>query len=192
MKAGPGRATNALRVATFAAIRLDDAVRLSAVRAMDALAASGAAVRLERPEKLHITLAYLGRVDAEKSAEFAAALQASAARCEPFEIVFDVLGGFPSDRRPRVLWLGSSLEPAGFSRCAALIRAGFEAAGASFDNQAVAHITLARAKTPLHGMPQIEAPPPCVLAVREVVLFESIPAGPTTRYKERAVARLRS
>ena len=192
MKASPGRATNAPGVATFAAIRLDDTVRLAAVRAMDALAASGAAVRVERPEKLHVTLAYLGRVDAAKSAEFAAAMRAAAARCEPFEIVFDVLGGFPNERRPRVLWLGSSLEPAGFSKCAALIRAGFEEAGARFDNPAVAHITLARAKTPLHGMPQIEAPPPCVLAVREVVLFESIPAGPTTRYEERAVARLRS
>jgi len=192
VKAGPGRATNALRVATFAAIRLDDAVRLSAVRAIDALTASGAAVRVERPEKLHVTLAYLGRVDAAKNDEFAAALQAAAARCEPFEIVFDTFGGFPNERRPRVLWLGSSREPAGFSECAARIRAGFEAAGARFDNPAVAHITLARAKKPLDGMPGIEAPPPCILAVREVVLFESIPAGPTTRYEERAVARLRS
>lgn len=177
-------------MAVFAAIRLDDAVRRTALLAYEALAATGVELRFERPEKLHVTLAFLGRIDAARMPAFVAALQAAATSCAPFDIAFDTLGAFPDERRPRIVWLGCSTPQPGYDLAAGRVRAGFEALGVRFDQPAVPHITLARAKTPLRGLPRIEQSPRCVLAVREVALFESIQAGATTRYDERAIAPL--
>jgi 2'-5' RNA ligase len=177
-------------MALFAAIELGEEARRAALRAIDVLVAASLPVRFERPEKLHVTLAFLGAIPAQRIAEFAGALGAAAVRCPPFEIVFDRLGAFPDERRPRILALGCSQPQTGFDACAAIVRAQFEKLGARFEQQALPHITLARAKQPLHHLPSIEQPPRCVVAVRELVLFESIQEGPTTRYAERSSARL--
>jgi len=177
-------------MATFAAIELDDSVRQAALRAIEGLAAAGVPVRFERPEKLHVTLAYLGAIEAPRIEGFVGALSAAAAHCSPFEIVFDRVGPFPDERRARILALACSQTQPGFDACAATVRAEFEKLGAHFDQPALPHITLARAKQPLRPLQRIEQPPRCVLAVRELALFESIQEGPTTRYERRSVARL--
>jgi len=177
-------------MALFAAIELDEEARRAALRAIEVLAGAAIPVRFERPEKLHVTLAYLGTIPAPRIAEFAASLGIAAAGCAPFEIVFDRLGAFPDERRPRILALGCSQPQPGFVACAATVRSEFEKLGARFEQRALPHITLARAKKPLRRLPSIEQPPHCVLAVRELALFESIQEGPTTRYEERSIARL--
>jgi len=62
-------------------------------------------VRWVRPEHLHITLKFLGDVEAGPEAEAIAALDALEAE-PPFQFNLAEVGAFPSPARPRVIWTG--------------------------------------------------------------------------------------
>ncbi|MBV8222561.1 MAG: RNA 2',3'-cyclic phosphodiesterase, partial [Candidatus Eremiobacteraeota bacterium] len=162
------------------------------VRAMGDLAAAGPQLRLERPEKLHVTVAYLGKVDTQRLDAFEDALARAADACPPFAIEFDCLGPFGDSRKPRIIALRCSRPQPGFAACAAAVRAQYEALGVVFEHEALAHVTVARARNGLGTLARIETELPCILAVRELALFESVPAGPTTRYERRSTAPLQT
>lgn len=114
-----------------------------AVRA--ALAALSARVKLRqgrwvRPENLHVTLVFLGAVDARQRACIEAA--ADAVRGQAVSIALDRAGWW---RRPQVLWAGSSATPEPLLDLARQLQAGCE--GCGFPREARAfqvHATLAR------------------------------------------------
>jgi 2'-5' RNA ligase len=92
----------------------------------------------------------------------------------PFQLQTASLGGFPSGKATRVLWLG--LEP-----CPALgglvadLRSALEGASEPFDTKPFRpHLTLARFRRPL-PIEGLLAPTPMVLGVDRLVLFESRP-----------------
>ncbi len=62
-------------------------------------------VRFVRPEKLHVTLAFLGSVDESKVAGLVAALDQFAGT-PGMALVTGPIGCFPDMRRPRVIWIG--------------------------------------------------------------------------------------
>jgi RNA 2',3'-cyclic 3'-phosphodiesterase len=173
----------------FAAIALDDEARRFAVSVSEQLASAQIPCRLERPEKLHITLAFLGSHPAERIAAFGEALARAAAQCEPFRLRLDRLGGFP-ERRPRLLWLGSSAPDQAYAACAVRVREAFGALGSHCDVNTEPHVTLCRCKLPLPAVPASALDRSVALEVRELTLYESLPDGPTTRYEARAVASL--
>ena len=57
-------------------------------------------------ENLHLTLAFLGDIDAAAAAAAGAAVRVVAAAGNGFEVRWSEGGVFPSRSRPRVLWLG--------------------------------------------------------------------------------------
>lgn len=58
------------------------------------------------PERLHLTLHFLGDgVPREALPDLCAALDAAAAACPPIDVAFTGVGAFPDIARPRVLWL---------------------------------------------------------------------------------------
>ncbi len=57
------------------------------------------------PENLHLTLCFLGDVDAERIPDLEAALGA-VPLAGPIELRLNGLGAFPGNQRPRVLWAG--------------------------------------------------------------------------------------
>lgn len=63
-------------------------------------------VRWVRPEQLHLTLAFLGEVDAGRRGDIAAAVRPVVARHHRFEARLAGSGVFPHWQRPRVVWLG--------------------------------------------------------------------------------------
>ena len=71
-----------------------------------ALSGSGADIRWVRPEGIHLTLSFLGRIEPGNYAALADALRATAGRARPFKLSVSRTGCFPRDQRPRVLWLG--------------------------------------------------------------------------------------
>jgi 2'-5' RNA ligase len=170
----------------FVGIELDDGVRAAALDAAAALRMSDAPLRFEKPEKMHVTLAFLGKTSPEQLDLVIEALAHAAAQVAPFTLTFDRIGAFPNERRPRVIWLGARESQPSFDICARAVRTAMTTLGWTFENEAVAHVTLCRAKPPLRGMP----PAPDVeqaseLNVTHLTLFESLPAGPTTRYEIR-------
>lgn len=165
----------------FVAIELNDAVRSLAAQAASALRDAGVPGRYELAEKLHVTTAFLGTVPDDQLQTVMEAFRASGQH-EPFWIDFDRLGAFPNARRPHTIWIGSSRENGGFISCAQVVRAGFERLGFRFESEATPHVTICRLKdVPAPVLPELADS--ARLPVEGLTLFQSLPAGPTTRYE---------
>ena len=173
----------------FAGIELDKRVREQCASVAARLEAQGLDARFEPAEKLHITLAFLGWVDYEQFESIGNALQTAADSAPPFTLTLDTIGAFPHERRPRIVWIGSRDQGAPYRRLAYGARTAFETLGFSFDIDAVAHVTIARVKGGRAHLPMLDVAPMQV-HVTDIVLFESLPAGRTTRYEVRHRARL--
>jgi 2'-5' RNA ligase len=65
-----------------------------------------------RPGGMHLTLKFLGEVEAGRIQEIQAALVESIHAFRPISIAVEGLGGFPTMHAPRVIWLGIK-EPSG-------------------------------------------------------------------------------
>ena len=91
----------------FLALNLPPDVRAACWAAAEPVrAALPAGVAWVREESLHVTLRFLGEQPAELPERLAAALADAVSAAEPPSIALTALGGFPTMRRPRVLWLG--------------------------------------------------------------------------------------
>src|ERR1700730_14094964 len=88
----------------FAAIEIDETVRALAESAAESLAAAGVVGRFELPEKMHVTVAFLGGTPESDLPAVTQALRDASASCSPFTLDFERLGTFPNQRCPRVVW----------------------------------------------------------------------------------------
>ena len=70
-------------------------------------------VRWVAVDGIHLTLQFLGAVPEERLESVRAALSAAASSARPLALELKGAGGFPSARRPRVVWagVGGELEP---------------------------------------------------------------------------------
>ena len=136
-----------------------------------------------RPERMHLTLHFLGQVDAAMEDRVRDAL-AHPLRDAPFAITFDRLGFFPERGSPRVLWLGirDGLEPLRRVHNALADRLGIKP---DREGPYTPHLTLARFRDRVSrarlgeiGRIQASAGPS---RIDRVTLYESrlSPAGPT-------------
>jgi 2'-5' RNA ligase len=99
--------------------------------------------RLVAPENLHITLAFLGNVDADQRA----CVERSADNLDlpAFDLILDRLAYWP---RPRVVWAGSGNTPAAFTELAIRLQQDARDCGLQIDRRPpVAHLTLKRKVT---------------------------------------------
>jgi 2'-5' RNA ligase len=174
----------------FAGIALDDGVRAACAGVSQELQKTGYAAKFEAPEKLHVTLAFLGWVEPARVDDVKSALRAAASSA-PFGITLDKIGAFPHERKPRVVFVGAREQGAPFRALAAAVRQRYAALGFDFDNDAVAHVTLARSKPPQRPLPLIEFVP-IPLRVESLTLFESLPdpVHKTSRYEVLATIAL--
>lgn len=63
-------------------------------------------VRWVVPEQLHLTLKFFGNIAAAEVPMLVDALGQSARTVRPFKLSLENIGGFPSVRRPNVIWIG--------------------------------------------------------------------------------------
>jgi 2'-5' RNA ligase len=108
-----------------------------------------ASARWTVPANQHVTLKFLGWVDAQKLEGVATTLESVASSHEPSTIMIAGLGAFPSERRARVLWVGLD-DPGGLlAALAADLEAALEPLGFGTEKRAFTpHLTLARFKPP--------------------------------------------
>lgn len=172
---------------------MDRDVRSRITEVSARLRAAGVSARFEAPEKLHITLAFLGWVDAENVAPIGQTVQAIAEAHQPFDLRLDTISAFPSERRPRVIWLGTYKNHPDFRALTTTLRTRFGKLGFEFKSDAVQHITLCRLENSGAPLPSIPDVGPIAIAVREIALFQSLQAIQTTRYEilQRAALRKR-
>jgi 2'-5' RNA ligase len=99
-------------VRTFVAIELSDEPReFLAARQRD-LKGAGGKVRWVRPERMHLTLVFLGNVPADRLDELEAAVREACVGTGPIRLQIGGAGQFPTRGRPRVVWTGVE-EPTG-------------------------------------------------------------------------------
>ncbi len=170
------------------------------------IAASAAALlpplrslRPVKPDLLHLTLAFIGRVPAEQLDLVIRATREAAAEGKPFAATLATAGRFPLTGRPHVVWLGLTDGASESASLAAAVRAALARQGIPFDAKPFRpHVTLARAK---EGVDALEARDissavakltfaPLRFRVDAVLPIESVlsPKGP--RYTPRATVPL--
>ena len=135
----------------FCAVELPDSIRASAGEQIEALRRLAPDVRAgwERPEKLHITLKFLGEIEQARVGALAAAAERAARSLEPFDLSVEGAGAFPPRGAARVLWLG--LKDSTSALALLQRRLEDECAAEGFDREARPfnpHVTIARLRLP--------------------------------------------
>jgi RNA 2',3'-cyclic 3'-phosphodiesterase len=129
-----------------AAVRDNLAALINELRAADASSSKNKA-RWVRPENLHVTLKFIGNVDAGKIDPIRDAL-AEVCSGSAVALHFRGLGFFPNEKRPRVLWAGIEASP-NLAPLAASIDARLEKSGIPRETREFSpHLTIARFDPP--------------------------------------------
>lgn len=179
-----GPASAEARWRLFVAIDVPEEIRLAVDRAVEPLRSKAPDATWTRPEAWHLTLGFLGWVDAQRSSDIVERLHAAASVTEPFTLRLD---GSAGSFRGGVLW-------AGFEDCAPL-RALADATRAQLSEFMTpsdlgrgfhAHLTLARARRGQRLPRELTtayAGPRLGWTVADLVLYRSHLRRPAPRYE---------
>jgi 2'-5' RNA ligase len=136
----------------FVALPVPEPVRREVRRRVAGLRERLPRARWVDPDLLHLTLEFLGEVEAERVKPLAAGLARAFAPFAPLDLRLQGGGTFPPGRPARVAWVGVDAPPALAALQAAV---GREVAGAGFggsdggdDRPYRPHVTLARCPSP--------------------------------------------
>ena len=120
------------------------------------------AVRWVQPEKMHLTLRFLGEIAPTSLPPLAEALHKAIAPFAPFALTVQGSGAFPNERRIRVLWAGCEATPPLIALQHA-IEGVVRTQGYPGENRAFsAHLTLGRvndvaSETAIHAIAELVA-----------------------------------
>jgi RNA 2',3'-cyclic 3'-phosphodiesterase len=146
--------------------------RLALVRSAKP-AIRGCGGRPTPPGNLHMTIAFVGAVNA---GQLERALSVPPIAVGPIDLVLDRLGYWA---RPRILWLGSTELPPALVELETRLWEGLAEVGFRRERRAFApHVTLARAASAVD-----EAVEPVRWSARRLALVESVPAARGARYR---------
>lgn len=169
----------------FFAIEIPEDVKAALGRVRDALSVGlpRGAVRWVKPNRMHLTLRFLGDTAEANVPHLAQALDQAMAAQRPFQLRLGELGCFPNRKRPRVLWVGLSGDVAQLQAIKrglddALVPLGISAETKPYKP----HLTLGRVKDAraLSGLNWQTPVAPKTWPVSAVALIESnlTPQGP--------------
>lgn len=155
-------------------------------RAIEVLGSRVAGARWVPKENLHLTLAFLGRVEDDRVADVSGAVAAAVEGHVDFTVRLGSLGAFPSAKRARVVWLGLDDPTRGLAGVADSVGEALEKLGFPREARAFTpHLTLARVKTP--APVSLDATVrPIAFPVQRIGLFESRLGRPHAVYNELA------
>jgi 2'-5' RNA ligase len=165
----------------FVACELPDEVRRALDEVQDGLRShlgSTARLRWVRPEGIHVTLKFLGAVDASNVDELTTALSTA---IEPFELTVALasVGGF-GGARLRVIWVGLAGDTDGLAALAGRVDVALEPLGFPRERRPfAAHLTLARVPD--------ETPPPERRRLSDLLWSYRLPPQPSLTLTEVAL-----
>jgi 2'-5' RNA ligase len=103
----------------------------------------------ERPEKLHLTIKFLGELEPSRVAELSEAAGRAATGLGEFPITIEGTGAFPPRGAPRVLWLGVGDSSGKLAELQRRLEAECAAAGFPRETRSFSpHLTIARLREP--------------------------------------------
>jgi len=172
---------------TFIAIDVPGSVKLELEKFTEELRKTGAMVTWVKPERMHLTLKFLGDVPTEKIEEIKQALQATAESFTPLRLQPVGCGAFPSIKQMRVVWVGLRGDDEQLKELQKRLETALSPLGfAAEDRPFRAHLTLGRVKGKRHLNSLQEALLTCqrfqagAFEVAELTLYKSDlrPTGP--------------
>lgn len=131
----------------FIAINLPDAIKNTLQEAQEALNDKLNKIAWVKPDNIHLTLKFLGDTPIDKINSIISVLDNIAAGFTNFELMLDTTGVFPDFRRPRIVWVGLSVENSKLQDLAGIINNKLSSFGFEKEIRAfVAHLTIGRVK----------------------------------------------
>jgi len=107
--------------------------------------AAAASLKWIQPERMHLTLVFLGEIEEAHTPAVIDAMGEEIDEVKPFAIVFAGLGVFPPHRAPRVLWLGLSTGAAEAIELQQHVAERLSPTGVTIEERAFhPHLTMAR------------------------------------------------
>lgn len=170
----------------FIAIGISDAVRQAVVDHQDKFRRiKHDGVRWERPDKIHLTLKFIGDFEEVRLPELSKAVEKVAKSRTAFQLMAKGTGSFPSTSKARVLWLGIAERPELTSIHNEIDTVCTESGIPGEMRKFHPHLTIARIKLPNSSTRQLaelhdsSAFGPIEFPAKEITIFESsrLPAG---------------
>lgn len=98
-------------IRSFVCIEIPQSIKERLDQLQETLRQTDAQVSWTKPANIHLTLKFLGGVEASRIERVSKRLERAANGIGPFEVEVGGAGCFPSPRSPRVLWVGVSNVP---------------------------------------------------------------------------------
>ena len=166
----------------FVAVFPPPEVQRSLIQAAESLPTN--AFRLTAPERVHLTLKFLGETPQESLPRIAAALEYALRDAARFDATISGFGVFPSPRRARILWAGIGEGSQQLTSLAHAVETHLEPEGLSRDGRPfLPHLTLGRTRRPTPFDPTTTVPPEHRFTVHEIRLVQSKQDGPGVTYE---------
>lgn len=135
----------------FVAIDISDEAKQKVSPYVETLRAEFPRLRVgwEKPEKLHLTLKFLGDIDDEKLKKLIVAVEKTTGQLSVFKLQIKETGVFPSPRNARILWLGLHDENKSLQKLNEILESECEKIGFAREKRNFkAHLTIARLREP--------------------------------------------
>ncbi|NLY04503.1 RNA 2',3'-cyclic phosphodiesterase [Candidatus Sordicultor fermentans] len=122
---------------TFLAINLEGSVKEELIGIQEQLKSKMQGIRWVNIQNLHITLKFLGEINADTVALMEYPLRELAGQTTSFRVSLTNLGAFPSFKEPRVVWMGIGEGATELSNLAQGIETALKNVPASFHNREI-------------------------------------------------------
>ncbi len=136
-----------MAIRAFIAIDIDDPEVLKKITGFrDAVAATGADVKIVEDENIHLTLRFLGNIPETMVDEIYEIMKSI--KFKPFKMKINGVGCFPNINRPRVIWVGVTEGYSELKRIRDELERKLRSLGFRPEREEfVAHITVARVRS---------------------------------------------
>ena len=167
-------------VRAFVAVELNTAIRDALAKVQRRLRTANARVSWVHPDRMHLTVVFLGDLPVDAVPRVANGLEDIARNTPPFQLQLAGGGAFGPPRRPRVIWAGVNDEAGALQAVHQQVAQRLVEANVGFDERPFTpHLTLGRVRA-RHGLDQlatllerIEWPTDVSMTVRQIHLLQS-------------------
>jgi len=166
-------------VRAFIAVELSKAAKDEIERIINSLKDADTNTKWLSSQTMHLTLKFLGSVSPEKVKDITSSIKTISEDITTFNITFSDIGVFPSERRPKVVWVGIKDDNGEVQALSSKVEGAMEKEGFTREDRPFTpHITLGRIKNgknidKLMSITKSINVSPIVSTISRIVLFRS-------------------